>query len=223
VDGVVLIIEDEQNIANLVRIALERDGFRAALARTGEDGLAYLAHSPADLAIVDIGLPGIDGLEVCRRIRASSDLPIIILTARGDETDRVVGLELGADDYVPKPFSPRELVARVKAVLRRARPTRPLGDGLEVGGLLLSRSLHEANLAGRRLDLSLTEFQLLAFLMENAGAVLTREVLLDRVWGLAFPGGTRTVDQHVAQLRTKLGRPDLIETVRGVGYRLARR
>ncbi len=222
-DRVVLVIEDEQNIANLVRIALEHGGFRASVARTGEEGLAYLAHSPADLAIVDIGLPGIDGLEVCRRIRATSDLPIIILTARGDETDRVVGLELGADDYVPKPFSPRELVARVKAVLRRTRPARPLGDRLEVGDLLLSRSLHEASLAGRRLDLSLTEFHLLGFLMEHAGAALTREVLLDRVWGLAFPGGTRTVDQHIAQLRTKLGRPDLIETVRGVGYRLVKR
>lgn len=221
-DGVVLVIEDEQSIADLVRIALERDGYRAVVVRTGEEGLSYLDRSRADLVVLDIGLPAIDGLEVCRRIHRSSDLPVIMLTARDEEADRVVGLELGADDYVSKPFSPRELVARVKAVLRRARSEPPESDRLKLGDITLSRSHHEAALVGKKLDLSPIEFQLLAFLVENAGRVLTRETLLDRVWDLSFPGGTRTVDQHIAQLRTKLGRPELIETVRGVGYRMVR-
>ena len=154
--------------------------------------------------VLDLGLPGMDGLEVCRRIRASSSLPIIMLTARDEEADRVVGLELGADDYVPKPFSPRELAARVKAVLRRSTAS-PRADAATVGDVSLSRSRHEVHVGDRPVELSSTEFNLLAFLMENAGLVFSREILLERVWGLEFPGGTRTVDQHVAQVRAKLG------------------
>jgi DNA-binding response OmpR family regulator len=222
VDEVVLVVEDEESIAGVVRIALERGGYRAVLAGTGEDGLAYLDRSRVDLVILDIGLPGIDGLDVCRRIRSRSDLPVIMLTARDEETDRVVGLELGADDYVAKPFSPRELVARVKAVLRRSRPACNAGDEITHGDILLSRSRHEAAVADESISLTPIEFELLAFLLDNAGVVVSREKLLESVWGLSFPGGTRTVDQHVAQLRTKLGRPDLVETVRGVGYKVSR-
>jgi DNA-binding response OmpR family regulator len=206
--GTVLLIEDEHSIANVVRIALERDGYRVICVRTGEEGLAELARHPVSLVLLDIGLPGIDGLEVCRRLRATSELPIIMLTARDEEADRVVGLELGADDYVSKPFSPRELAARVKAVLRRAAAA-PRAEELALGDVTLSRSQHEVQVAGRPVELTATEFELLA--------------LLDRVWGLHYPGGTRTVDQHVAQVRTKLGRPHVIETVRGAGYKAAKR
>ena len=190
--------------------------------RTGEEGLAELARHPVSLVLLDIGLPGIDGLEVCRRLRATSELPIIMLTARDEEADRVVGLELGADDYVSKPFSPRELAARVKAVLRRAAAA-PRAEELALGDVTLSRSQHEVQVAGRPVELTATEFELLAFFLENPGLLFSREVLLDRVWGLHYPGGTRTVDQHVAQVRTKLGRPHVIETVRGAGYKAAKR
>ena len=190
--------------------------------RTGEEGLAELARHPVSLVLLDIGLPGIDGLEVCRRLRATSELPIIMLTARDEEADRVVGLELGADDYVSKPFSPRELAARVKAVLRRAAAA-PRAEELALGDVTLSRSQHEVQVAGRPVELTATEFELLAFFLENPGLLFSREVLLDRVWGLHYPGGTRTVAQHVAQVRTKLGRPHVIETVRGAGYKAAKR
>jgi DNA-binding response OmpR family regulator len=214
----VLVVEDEVNIGNVVRIALERDGHRVITVRTGEEALAELPRHPVSLIVLDLGLPGMDGLEVCRRVRAGSSLPIIMLTARDEEADRVAGLELGADDYVPKPFSPRELAARVKAVLRRSTAT-PRADDLELADVQLSKARREVLVAGAPVDLSATEFNLLAFLMENPGIVFSREVLLDRVWGLEFPGGTRTVDQHVAQVRAKLDRPDLIQTVRGAGYR----
>ena len=221
-DTIILVIEDEQNIANLVRIALERDGFQVVAVRAGEEGLSELERRPIALVILDIGLPGIDGFEVCRRIRKRSSLPVIMLTARDEELDRVVGLELGADDYVSKPFSPRELVARVKAVLRRTQPQQPALDLLRLGDLALRRPEHEVTFGGAVVELTATEFELLAFLMENPGIVLSREQLLEHVWGMDFPCGTRTVDQHVAQLRAKLGRPELIETVRGVGYKVAR-
>ena len=214
----VLVVEDELNIANVVRIALERDGHRVVVVRTGEEALAELTRHPIALIVLDLGLPGMDGLEVCRRVRARSSLPIIMLTARDEEADRVAGLELGADDYVPKPFSPRELAARVKAVLRRSTAA-PRADELELADVQLSKARREVSVAGASVSLSATEFNLLAFLMENPGIVFSREVLLDRVWGIEFPGGTRTVDQHVAQVRAKLGRPELIETMRGAGYR----
>ena len=218
----VLVVEDEHNIATVVRIALERDGHRVVSVRTGEEALAELPRHPIGLVVLDLGLPGMDGLEVCRRIRAGSSLPIIMLTARDEEADRVVGLELGADDYVPKPFSPRELAARVKAVLRRSTAS-PRADAVAVGDVTLSRSRHEVRVGDRPVQLSSTEFNLLAFLMENAGLVFSREILLERVWGLEFPGGTRTVDQHVAQVRAKLDLPGFIETVRGAGYKVVSR
>ena len=217
----VLVIEDERHIADLVRIALERDGHRVIAVRTGEEGLAELPRHQVGLVVLDIGLPGIDGLEVCRRIRAGSRLPVIMLTARDEEADRVAGLELGADDYVAKPFSPRELAARVKAVLRRTAEPYQEADRC-VGDVTLSRPRHEVAVAGRPVDLTATEFELLAYLMDHPGLLFSRDALLERVWGIEFPGGTRTVDQHVAQLRAKLGRPALIETIRGAGYRAAR-
>ncbi|MEZ5126707.1 MAG: response regulator transcription factor [Thermoleophilia bacterium] len=218
----VLVIEDERRIAEVIRIALERDGHRVVGVRTGEDGLAELTRHPIKLVILDIGLPGMDGLEVCARIRRTSSLPVIMVTARDEEADRVSGLELGADDYVAKPFSPRELAARVKAVLRRTTAPPPTTSELRSGDVVLSRDRHDVTVAGTSVALTATEFELLAYLMENAGLLASRETLLDRVWGLEFPGGTRTVDQHVAQVRAKLARPALIETVRGAGYRIGK-
>ncbi|NLE22479.1 MAG: response regulator transcription factor [Actinobacteria bacterium] len=217
----ILIVEDDRNIGNLVRRYLERDGYRVIWVRSGEDGLVELERQRPDLVVLDVGLPGIDGFEVCRRIRTLGETPVIMLTARDEEVDRVLGLELGADDYVPKPFSPRELVARVKAVLRRTQP-RPPSDVLALGGVELRRGAREATSSGATLDLTLKEFDLLACFLKHAGLVLTREQLLEQVWGLEFPGGTRTVDQHVAQLRAKLGAALTIETHRGVGYKLVR-
>jgi DNA-binding response OmpR family regulator len=220
--GTVVLIEDEQSIGTLVRAYLERDGFQAVWVRSGEQGLAELNRHPVRLVILDVGLPGIDGFEVCRRIRARSALPIIMLTARDEETDRVAGLEVGADDYVPKPFSPRELMARVRAVLRRTEP-RSNDDVLQFEDVTVWRSAREVEVAGSRVDLTGKEFDLLAYFLENPGAVLSRELLLDRVWGMEYPGETRTVDVHVGQIRKKLGRPGLIETVRGSGYKIPRR
>jgi DNA-binding response OmpR family regulator len=220
--GTVVLIEDEQSIGTLVRAYLERDGFQAVWVRSGEQGLAELNRHPVRLVILDVGLPGIDGFEVCRRIRARSSLPIIMLTARDEETDRVAGLEVGADDYVPKPFSPRELMARVRAVLRRTEP-RSNDDVLQFEDVTVWRSAREVEVAGSRVDLTGKEFDLLAYFLENTGAVLSRELLLDRVWGMEYPGETRTVDVHVGQIRKKLGRPGLIETVRGSGYKIPRR
>jgi DNA-binding response OmpR family regulator len=220
--GTVVLIEDEQSIGTLVRAYLERDGFQAVWVRSGEQGFAELNRHPVRLVILDVGLPGIDGFEVCRRIRARSALPIIMLTARDEETDRVAGLEVGADDYVPKPFSPRELMARVRAVLRRTEP-RSNDDVLQFEDVTVWRSAREVEVAGSRVDLTGKEFDLLAYFLENPGAVLSRELLLDRVWGMEYPGETRTVDVHVGQIRKKLGRPGLIETVRGSGYKIPRR
>jgi DNA-binding response OmpR family regulator len=217
----ILIVEDDRNIGNLVRTYLERDGYRVTWVRSGEDGLVELERQRPDLVVLDVGLPGIDGFEVCRRIRAAGETPVIMLTARDEEVDRVLGLELGADDYVPKPFSPRELVARVKAVLRRTQP-RPPSDELRLGGVEMRRGAREATSSGAALDLTMKEFDLLACFIDNAGLALTREQLLEQVWGLEFPGGTRTVDQHVAQLRAKLDGALTIETLRGIGYKLVR-
>jgi DNA-binding response OmpR family regulator len=217
----VLLVEDEQSIGRLVHAYLERAGHRVVWVRSGEEALAELDRHAVGIVVLDIGLPGMDGFDVCRRIRARSTVPIVMLTARDEEADRVTGLELGADDYVPKPFSPRELAARIKAVLRR---TEGLGSpaSLRLGDLEVDRDAHEVSLAERPVDLTGKEFDLLAFLVEHAGIVFSREQLLDRVWGMSFAGGTRTVDVHVAQLRRKLGRPELIRTVRGAGYKVAR-
>jgi DNA-binding response OmpR family regulator len=216
--GTILLVEDEEDIATLVRTYLERDGFRVIWAARGADGLLALEQNDIRLAILDLQLPDADGLDLCRAIRASSSLPIVIVTARDEEIDRITGLELGADDYVTKPFSPRELVARVHAVLRRAEPDVS-GDLVATGDIVLEHAGRKVSVAGSEIELTGMEFDLLAFLLAHPGIVMSRERLLERVWGLSFPGGTRTVDVHVAQLRKKLDRPDLIRTVRGSGYK----
>ena len=215
--SMVMLVEDEPNIGALVRTYLERAGFQTLWVRSGEQALTELRRHPIKLVVLDIGLPGIDGFEVCRRI--GGDVPVIILTARDEEPDRVVGLEVGADDYVTKPFSPRELTARVKAVLRRAAQPAGAGDLSSVGPLTLARSSREVRIDGEEIELTQREFDLLEYLLRNAGQVVTRDQLLESVWGFLAPGETRTVEVHVAQLRKKLGRPELIKTVRGVGYK----
>jgi two-component system, OmpR family, response regulator len=215
----VMLVEDEPNIGALVRTYLERAGYHALWVRSGEDALAELRRHPVRLVILDIGLPGMDGFEVCRRI--AGDVPVIMLTARDEEADRVAGLELGADDYVTKPFSPREVMARVKAVLRRAA-TQPFPEDVsQVGPVTLARAAREVRVDGHPVSLTQREFDLLDYLASRAGRVVTRDELLESVWGYVTPGETRTVEVHVAQLRKKLGQPGLIETVRGLGYKMA--
>ena len=220
--GVLLLVEDDDAIGRLVKSYLEQqDGWRVLWLRSGEDAIAELRRHPVRLVVLDIGLPGIDGFEVCRTMRAHSKVPIVMLTARDEEPDRVAGLELGADDYLTKPFSPRELVARMKAVLRRT-DGRSAEDVLTLADVTLNRDAREVVVDGRSVDLTTKEFDLLATLLENPGIVVSRDQLLDRVWGMTYPGGTRTVDVHVAQLRRKLARPELIRTVRGAGYKTVR-
>lgn len=219
VRGLVLVVEDEPAIADLVRTYLSRDGFTAHVVRDGESALTAIARDRPAVVILDVGLPGIDGTEVCRRLRAAGDwTPVLFVTARDDEVDRVLGLELGADDYVTKPFSPRELVARVRAVLRRREPARTGGGQLHAGGVALDVDTRRAAAGGIPVELTTTEFDLLAHLMRRPGRVCPREELLSEVWG--YPAGTptRTVDVHVAQLRGKLGGALRLRTVRGVGY-----
>ena len=217
-----LLVEDEESIGALVHAYLEQTGYRVSWVRSGEEALAHLERLRPRMVILDVGLPGADGFDVCRDIRARSKVPIVMLTARDEEGDRVAGLEVGADDYVTKPFSPRELAARVKAVLRRTEPGSAELQSLELGDLVLVPDAREVTVAGATVELTGKEFDLLAYLVENVGIVLSRDQLLDRVWGMSFAGGTRTVDVHVAQLRRKLGRPDAIRTVRGSGYKAVR-
>ena len=217
--GVAVVIEDDEAIGALVVAYLERAGFQVVCEQTGEKGLDAVERHDPRVVVLDLALPDLDGLEVCRQLRASGPVPILILTARDEEVDRIIGLELGADDYVTKPFSPRELVARVRAILRRTEPAPEDSGTIELGDVRLDRHERRVAVAGSPVALRTLEFELLAELAENAGQVVTRDRLLERVWGLSFAGGTRTVDVHVAQLRKKLARPDLIETVRGVGYR----
>jgi len=216
--GTVLLVEDEPSVGELVRAYLTRDGYRVIWVRSGEDALAELDRHPVRMVLLDIGLPGKDGFDVCREIRAKSQVPILMLTARDEEPDRVVGLEVGADDYLTKPFSPRELVARMKAIFRRTEPQEHR-DNFALGDVTLDRESHDVTVGGKPVELTAKEFDLLAFFMANVGHVVSRDLLLDRVWGQEYPGGTRTVDVHVAQLRRKLGRPDLIRTLRGTGYK----
>jgi DNA-binding response OmpR family regulator len=218
--GVLLLVEDDESIGRLVKAYLEQqDGWRVVWLRSGEEAVAELRRHPVRLVVLDIGLPGIDGFEVCRRLRAYSKVPIIMLTARDEEPDRVAGLELGADDYVSKPFSPRELAARIKAILRRVEQ-RNEDAVLTSNDIVLRRDSMDVTVAGAQIELTSKEFDLLACFLEHPGIVLSREKLLDLVWGMTYPGGTRTVDVHVAQLRRKLGDPDTIRTVRGAGYKL---
>ena len=223
--GLVLVVEDERPIADLVRLYLSRDGFGVHVEATGDAGLAAARKLRPVACIVDIGLPGMDGTELCRRLREQGDwTPVLFLTARDDEVDRVVGLELGADDYVTKPFSPRELVARVKAVLRRTAGVPDAAEAVRrVGVVTLDHGRRKVDVAGTEVSLTSTEFDLLAHLMGRPGRVFTREELLASVWGYAAHAGTRTVDVHVAQVRAKLDDAsplarDVIRTVRGVGY-----
>jgi DNA-binding response OmpR family regulator len=217
----VLLVEDEHSIGSMTRGYLERHGYRVVWVRSGEEALAEVERHPVRIVVLDIRLPGIDGFDVARVLRRKSDVPILMLTARDEEPDRVAGLELGADDYLTKPFSPRELVARMKAVLRRT-DGRSAEDVLTLGDVMLNRDAREVTVEERPIELTTKEFDLLAALLENPGIVISRDQLLDRVWGMTYPGGTRTVDVHVAQLRRKLARPDLIRTVRGAGYKAAR-
>lgn len=218
--GTILLIEDEEEIADLLRMSFEREGFRLVHAATGEDGLDRLRERRPRVVLIDIGLPGMDGYEVCRRIRSASDLPVIMLTARDSEIDTVVGLEIGADDYVTKPFSTRELVARVKAVLRRSEERPSVPSIIEVGDFAIDSGRREVQLpTGEAVRPTAREFDLLWYLAEHGGLVLSRGQILEAVWGYEYFGETRTVDVHVRQLRKKLnGIP--IETVWGVGYRM---
>jgi two-component system OmpR family response regulator len=218
--GLVLVVEDERPIADLVRLYLARDGFGVHVEYDGPGGLAAARKMRPVACVLDIALPGMDGTEVCRRLRDADDwTPVLFLTARDDEVDRILGLELGADDYMTKPFSPRELVARVKAVLRRVDGPPSASRVLTLGPVTLDPSRRTVSVLSDAVTLTPTEFDLLAHLMQRPGRVFTREELLASVWGYAAHAGTRTVDVHVAQVRAKLGAAaGVIRTVRGVGY-----
>jgi DNA-binding response OmpR family regulator len=217
----ILVIDDERNIRDLLRLYLEKEGWAVLAAGDGDAGLQLHRRHEPDLVILDVMLPRLDGFEVCRELRRRGDTPILMLTARDDDVDSIVGLELGADDYVTKPFNPRALVARVKAILRRTEVTVRGGRPVEVGSLRIDPRRREATVADRRVELRAREFDLLLALARDAGLVLTRDALLSGVWGTDFPGETRTVDVHVAELRRKLGpEAPAIDTVRGMGYRL---
>ena len=212
-----LLVEDDDAIAEPLATGLEREGFRVVRAATGTEALAA---DIADVVLLDLGLPDYDGYDLCRQLRARSDVPIIVVTARSDEVDRVLGLELGADDYVVKPFGFRELVARIRAVTRRRAP-RASDDGpLHVGALTVDKRTHTVHLGQREIVLTPKEFDLLALLAEDPGAVCSRQRIIDEVWDPHWYGPTKTLDVHVAALRKKLGDPSWIETVRGVGFRL---
>jgi two-component system response regulator RegX3 len=222
----VLIIEDEESLGEALQYQLQHDGYEVDRALDGFDGLRRFSVAGADLVLLDLMLPGMSGEEVCREIRRGSRVPIIMLTAKGDEIDKVVGLELGADDYVTKPFSTRELVARIKAVLRRgSEPEAGPGSVVEGGGIRLDPQRHEVVVDGNQVVLPPKEFALLQKLMENAGRVLTRQTLIDDVWGADYYGDTRTLDVHVKRLRAKCEQdphnPVHLVTVRGLGYRFA--
>ena len=221
----ILDVDDEANIIELACMYLEQDGFRVQSATDGAKALDMIARHPPALMVLDLMLPEVDGWEVCRRVRsgkAASNLPIIMLTARDDDVDKIVGLELGADDYVTKPFNPRELVARVKAILRRTQRTVHTEAPVHVGDVTIDPTRHEVTIAGQSVDLRPKEFDLLLTLAEHQGIVLSREQLLNLVWGYDFYGETRTVDVHIAHLRKKLIDSDVkIETVPSVGYKLS--
>ena len=216
----ILLIEDEQPIADMLRGFFERDGFTFLHEATGEDGLNRLKNRPVDAVLLDLNLPGLDGVDVCKKIRAFSDVPVIMLTARDSEIDKVVGLEIGADDYVTKPFSPRELLARIKAVLRRMEDRRPEPTVIEIAGFEIDSGRRQVTTpAGDVVEPTAREFELLLYLAENRGFALSRSQILEAVWGYDYFGETRTVDVHVRQIRKKLdGIP--LETVWGVGYRV---
>jgi DNA-binding response OmpR family regulator len=222
-DKMILVVDDEPHIVELVRLYLAGEHYAVAEARTGIEALDKFAEIKPALVVLDLMLPEVDGWEVCRRIRRESEVPIIMLTARTDDVDKIVGLELGADDYLSKPFNPRELVARIKAVLRRATPERVvLGEHpvVELGNTRIDLDRHEVKISGQEIDLRMKEFQLLIAFVKNLGLVLERDKLLNLVWGYEYFGDTRTVDVHVAHLRDRLdGSTINIQTIRGVGYK----
>ncbi|THB69893.1 MAG: DNA-binding response regulator [Desulfovibrio sp.] len=219
----VLVVEDDEDILQLLAFTLESAGYGVLLARDGYEGVATARRSRPDLVVLDIMLPSIDGFEVCKELKRNPEtlsIPVIMLTARGEEVDRIVGLELGADDYVVKPFSPREVVLRIKALLRRASGDAPVRNQWRKDGLVVDLEAHKASIDGEEMTLTATEFKLLAELIKRQGRVQTRDQLLNTVWGYEFDGYARTVDTHVRRLRQKLGEyADYVETVRGVGYR----
>jgi DNA-binding response OmpR family regulator len=218
----VLVIEDEESIASFVAMYLESEGFSVEVATNGAEGLALAGAKRPRIVLLDLMLPDIDGFEICRRLRHESDIPIIMLTARDAATDKVVGLELGADDYITKPFEPRELVARVKSVLRRSDLVARGEDAvLDVGAVTLDPGRREVTVDGKEIKLTAREFELLHFLMVNRGLALSRQQLLEKVWGYDFFGDTRTIDVHINQVRKKLGQAVNIETVRSIGYKLS--
>jgi two-component system alkaline phosphatase synthesis response regulator PhoP len=219
----IVIVEDDEEIADLIRYNLEREGFRVRIATTGEAALKLILEHPPNLILLDLNLPNMSGFELCRRLRNESTtarVPILMLTARASESDKVLGLELGADDYITKPFSMRELIARVNAALRRSKQTEVEGPAYDDGFLRIDPATFSVRCEGREVRLTRKEFALLRELARNEGRVMTRDALLDRVWGLAYYGDARTLDVHIRRLRQKLGNPALIETITGIGYRL---
>ncbi|HXI91606.1 MAG TPA: response regulator transcription factor [Blastocatellia bacterium] len=219
----VIIVEDDEDIADSIRYNLEREGFRVRLATTGEDALTLILDRPPNLILLDLNLPHMNGFELCRRLRAESPtmrVPILMLTARADEADKVLGLNMGADDYITKPFSMRELMARVNAALRRAEGLETHRPVFDDGSLRIDPATFSVSYSGRDVRMTRKEFALLSELARNQGRVLTREVLLDRVWGATYYGDSRTLDVHIRRLRQKLGDSSVIETVTGIGYRL---
>ena len=218
----VLVVEDEVSIASFVSAYLKNAGYEVKAVTTGRDGIAAAQAERPAIVILDLNLPDMDGIDVCRALRQHEDLPILMLTARDDDVDKIIGLEVGADDYLTKPFNPRELVARVKSVLRRSAPDRRREEGEEIrhGELVVNAGRREVLVGDREIQLAPKEFDLLWELLDHRGIVLTRDQLLERVWGYTFAGDTRTVDVHVRQLRRKLGDASPIVTVWGVGYKV---
>jgi len=217
----IIVVDDEPNIIELAKLYLQREGYQVTGVTSGTEALARHESDHPDLIILDLMLPDIDGFEVCRQLRARSDVPILMLTARKEDIDKIVGLELGADDYFTKPFNPRELVARVKAILRRYHTGPKPGPAIEAGGLRLDLSRHEVTVNGEPIRLRTKEFALLATFIQNLRIVFTRDKLLDLVWGYDYYGETRTVDVHIHHLRDKIaGSGVSIETVRGTGYKM---
>ncbi|MCA9953482.1 MAG: response regulator transcription factor [Ardenticatenaceae bacterium] len=219
---VILVVDDEANIRDLARLYLEKEGYKVILAQDGAQALKLVEEQELAFIVLDLMLPEVDGWEVCRRVRAQSDVPILMLTARDDDIDKIVGLEMGADDYLTKPFNPRELVARVRAILRRVNSTQGGGanEVRQIGQVTIDPSSREVTVAGQRISLRTKEFDLLLTLADHQNIVLSRDQLLDLVWGYEFYGQTRTVDVHIAHLREKLGDSLSIETVWGMGYKL---
>ena len=230
-NATVLIVEDEESFVEALTIGLMREGFAVDIARDGREALERFEANEPDLVLLDVMLPKISGIDVCREIRANSQVPIIMVTAKGEEIDSVVGLEVGADDYVTKPYRLRELVARMRALLRRTQWTgegEAIAEGivLEVGDVRVDTDRHEVTVRGDVVDLPLKEFDLLQLLMSNAGRVLTRETLIDRVWGSDYVGDTKTLDVHIKRLRSKIepdpSNPEAIITIRGLGYKFVK-